>query len=267
MSDPAFETRLIECLDALESGQPLDEILARFPQDADRLRPLLRTAAALHDYRTPRHLPHAQSESRRAFLSAAARISPRAHPRSFPLTRAVGWLTVGLALLGLLAALTSSALPGQPLYGARRGIEELRLVLALDERAREDLINQFAQNRIEEVRVLRDSGGQARVEFIGVIQSIRPVQWSISGLVVTIGPATLLPDQPYVGQRVRVQAMVMNGQITALVIAPLQAATPTPSPTPTPAATPTLRPGGEETEDAGDESDDEEEDYGGDVHD
>jgi hypothetical protein len=45
-----FQERLNECLEALSSGQrTLDECLAMYPQEADRLEPLLRTALRLRE--------------------------------------------------------------------------------------------------------------------------------------------------------------------------------------------------------------------------
>ena len=47
MMDAQLEVKLIECLDALAQGESVEQILARYPQDAAQLRPLLQTAAGL----------------------------------------------------------------------------------------------------------------------------------------------------------------------------------------------------------------------------
>lgn len=68
-----IEARLIEGLAALDRGEPLDLVLARFPEDADALRPLLTVASTLPDLALQAR-PEAQAASRRNFLAAAAAI-------------------------------------------------------------------------------------------------------------------------------------------------------------------------------------------------
>ena len=44
---------LIACLDALENGESADEILARYPEYIEALRPFLDTAVMLHELPPP----------------------------------------------------------------------------------------------------------------------------------------------------------------------------------------------------------------------
>src|SRR4051812_5033701 len=68
--DSELEINLIECLGRLDDGEPIDRILARYPDHAANLRPLLETATALADLRrAPRET--ARIASRRAFLAQA----------------------------------------------------------------------------------------------------------------------------------------------------------------------------------------------------
>ncbi|HET7090742.1 MAG TPA: hypothetical protein VFL17_19080, partial [Anaerolineae bacterium] len=84
--DSALETKLIECLGALESGESLEQALSRFPEDAERLRPMLTVAAALPRLRMEPS-QEAKSKSRQAFLAQAAAVSGLAAPRRTLLTR------------------------------------------------------------------------------------------------------------------------------------------------------------------------------------
>jgi hypothetical protein len=69
MSDP-FESRLTECLDTINNSLPVDEILARYPEDAAALRGALAVADALSELAFE---PDATTQlaSRRVFLARA----------------------------------------------------------------------------------------------------------------------------------------------------------------------------------------------------
>ena len=58
---------------------------------------------------------------------------------------------VGLGGLGVVSA-SAGALPGDGLYGLKRGLEEVRLVLTIDPQAETDLLSQYADERLEEIR-------------------------------------------------------------------------------------------------------------------
>ncbi|HEY4722431.1 MAG TPA: hypothetical protein VII92_11320, partial [Anaerolineae bacterium] len=68
--DIDFETKLIECLEALEHHEPIDQILARYPEDAMQLRPMLATADALPTLRMEPS-EAVKTKSRETFLSQA----------------------------------------------------------------------------------------------------------------------------------------------------------------------------------------------------
>jgi hypothetical protein len=72
----SLELALIEALDLLEQGLSVDDVAARFPEQADELRPFLLTAAALPRLATQPALTTEQN-SRRAFLAAADRATGR----------------------------------------------------------------------------------------------------------------------------------------------------------------------------------------------
>jgi hypothetical protein len=66
-----FQTILNECLKELETGQPLDAILARYPEEADELRPLLLTAQDLKAMPIARPRSHVQQAGWQRFLGEA----------------------------------------------------------------------------------------------------------------------------------------------------------------------------------------------------
>ena len=127
--DSQLEIKLIECLGRLDDGEPLDSILAGYPDYAASLRPLLETATALEDLRTaPREA--ARIASRRAFLSQAHEIRESTlQPRAWlPRHLAITFIALVVALIGMSGAVaaSASALPSEPLYGVKRAVENAR---------------------------------------------------------------------------------------------------------------------------------------------
>jgi hypothetical protein len=87
---------------------------------------------------------------------------------------AAGGLSVGVAAasFGGVAAASSDALPGDSLYGLKRGIEDVKLNLADDNTDRGELFLDQASIRLSEARRLmeRDRGGHLDHESVGEIR-------------------------------------------------------------------------------------------------
>jgi hypothetical protein len=242
--DKALENKLIECLNALDEGQPLERVLGRYPEDVDRLRPLLETAVQLADFKLNPSLA-AQKQSRDALLSQAAALSTDSRsPRAslFLLRRLLLPLSAFVVLLLLGAGLFSasaSAIPGETLYGTKLLFEDIQLSLTADQGARDALREQFMQERIREIRSLLDTGLEAEVEFEGVIGSMASETWIIAQLDVSVTDDTRIFGVPEVGDMARVNGRVLSGTLDAGSIVMLTddrppiSSTPTHSPTPT----------------------------------
>jgi hypothetical protein len=242
--DQEFEFTLIECLDALAKGEPLEVILSRYPEDATHLRPLLQTAAALPALQLE-PLPSTQIVARRSFLNQAGLLRERAERRRWrlpirllaPLTA----LVLLLVLFGQIVATSAAALPGDMLYPIKRTVEDARLALTTD---RDALSKQIEQERRNEVAALLRTGGTAEVEFAGPIEAIGQGGWQIAGLEVRLASGTHIYGTSAPGRRVQVRGQVATGVLTATTITveagdpPLvSTAAPTATRTPTAAAT------------------------------
>lgn len=248
--DAALETKFIECLSALESGESIEHILARYPDDAARLQSMLEIAAALPALRIEPSQA-AQAQSRKAFLEQAATMRAPDRPSlprllSRPLAMFASLALVLIFTGGAAVVASASALPGDPLYGFKLGVESVRLSLAPDRAA---LAAQFEQERIDEIVALLDAGREADVEFRGVIESIQPAAWLIANLPVGVDDNTRIEGYAEVGRIAEVRGRTQAGRLLARVIsvegeppAPAPAPSPTPSPTPTPQATETPSP-------------------------
>ncbi|WP_149828590.1 DUF5667 domain-containing protein [Streptomyces tailanensis] len=116
-------------------------------------------------------------EQRSGKARGAHRASPlgKLRPRS-RLTKglAAGGLSVGVAAgaFGGVAAASSDALPGDSLYGLKRGIEDVKLTLADDSDDRGLLYLDQASTRLSEARRLmeRDRSGQLDHESVGEVR-------------------------------------------------------------------------------------------------
>ncbi|WP_405686509.1 DUF5667 domain-containing protein [Streptomyces sp. NBC_01387] len=87
---------------------------------------------------------------------------------------AAGGLTVGVAAGAFsgVAAASSDALPGDSLYGLKRGMEDLKLGMANDDAARGEIYLDQASTRLQEARRLmeRDRAGQLDHEQLGEVR-------------------------------------------------------------------------------------------------
>jgi hypothetical protein len=122
-----FDEILDRCLDEIASGASnLDECLLRHPEHAAQLKPLLESAAHLHQGREVR--PSAAFKAR---TRAQLTLHMQAHPRAKVRSGFVFWrLTTSLAVI-ILALLSTGtvyaqgALPGDPFYEWKRASEHV----------------------------------------------------------------------------------------------------------------------------------------------
>jgi hypothetical protein len=243
--DATLEAKLIQCLDGLENGESLDQVLARYPDDAGQLRPLLETTVQLSEMRLAYSLG-AQSKSREAFLKEASllRDGP-AQPwvifggfRRLALTLSSAAM-VGILILVILIGISTSSIPGDPLYGTKLAVENMRLALTSDLEARQALEEQFEQERLREIGALLEAGRQADVEFSGRIEAIQAESWLVAGLPVMVGDDTKVNQDPWVGAYALVAGRTEDGKVRALSITITGSPEPQPSPSPEPQISPT----------------------------
>lgn len=192
MNDDKHARQLDEALTAMQrEGASLADVLAEHPELADSLRPVLEEADRLRDLRPegPRRV-FVVSTKHRLMNRIAHRMRERsAEPRRKQ--RWLGWLrrpamafaSLALALVLLLSMTgvvyaASDSLPGDPLYGVKRGVEQARLSLALSDEGRIGLLHQYTQERLEEIQALEQSG---RSE--GLDRAIDAYQSSVDQLV------------------------------------------------------------------------------------
>ncbi|MEW6567611.1 MAG: DUF5667 domain-containing protein [Chloroflexota bacterium] len=161
---------LDESLERLLSGEAtLEECLQRYPQHADRLAGVLRTALTTRDAlrpaappRQPTSLPPGIEAKLRAM--AARRMPPSHRPRPAFRHRPSAALAAVMMAILLLGASTAvawaaqGALPNDLLYPVKRGLEEARLALNPTEAGDAALLEVFVQRRLDEIQALMTAG-------------------------------------------------------------------------------------------------------------
>jgi hypothetical protein len=210
-------TAFDECLNALAAGEDLEASLKRYPALADELRPMLKTARAAQllggSFPAPRQ---AQLASRAKFLARAGELRAVQRPRTWR-DRLTVWLfsnrlaSAALAILlvtviGGYSALTVSAqsLPGDPLYGLKRTVEQTQLWLSPNAQSRAELEYQFTSRRLDEVEQVMAEGRTVDVEFGGVLDGREGERWSMGGLTVVVPAGTPIAGTPVLGVYVKV---------------------------------------------------------------
>jgi Domain of unknown function (DUF5667) len=165
-----FDEVLAICLDALDGGQGVAELLRRYPNYAEELKPLLDAAVWFGGQA-------AALEPRAGFVKAsrARLVQQIASP---PAVTATSWLGRMSASLGSswrialqaavvlvmlvclvvgstgIAYASQNALPGDALYPVKLGLEQVELLVTLDPQADLRLHMQFSQLRIVEMQRL-----------------------------------------------------------------------------------------------------------------
>jgi len=239
MNDPAFELVLDQALQLRAAGSSVEACLARFPQYAAELRPLLETAAhAAGGLRAGEPLPPPDLARGRARVLHAARAS---QPR--PATIVLRWATALAFVLALgfgVSAASARSLPGDVLYPVKRALEGAQLALTSNLNARRQLEAEHNARRQEEVRALSQMKREGVVEFEGPVESAAGDELTVAGVRVRGANSAAAGDRVRVRVRTTAEGGVVLDALIPIVVAPPATREPTRAPTLTPptAATP-----------------------------
>lgn len=184
------------CLQDLENGADLESVLARYPDLAGELHPILKASVMARARSVVAPSPDAVRRGRAKVMQRAsemreAKVAPR--KRMIPLfqrlaisfTLATFFLASGTGLVGA----SSSALPGEHLYPVKRTWEDLRLFFTFDLDHKNFLESEFDSERLDEVGELIVEGRHETIQFAGVFTQLNGMDY-VSGVPVLI-PADL----------------------------------------------------------------------------
>lgn len=225
------------CLREIEEGGEMETALARFPEYAEELRPILETSIKARAMASPEPSPEVVRRSRARVMQHAAelresQVAPRTK-RVIPLFQrlAISFTLAAIFLMsgsGLLSA-SASALPGERLYPVKRGWESIRLFFIFDSEARSLLEHEFENERLHEANELLAEGRHEVIEFAGVFMQVNGAYY-VSGLQVTLPAGISLPangDAVVVTGRTNAQGFV---EVITLQLLPAGSVVPTGSP-------------------------------------
>jgi len=232
MTKRRFEQILERCLQKVARTGDAEALLRRYPQYADRLRPLLEIATATsRAYAEVPHPPGGLAGGRARMLEAAARQRGRA-PATETQTRrkettkmklvlatkligAVLAAMVGVATVGGGVTMAAGgSLPGDALYGVKLTGEDLRLALTTNSEAQVDLALQYSEQRTAEMEALVERGQDvpetvvARMEqhvFRAMNQAARTSDEEMPGLLQRIAFRAQMQAQTLEQLRTRAQ--------------------------------------------------------------
>ncbi len=201
------------CLQELENGADVESVLARYPEMAGELRPILKAAIMAKKMAAPVPSPEVIRRGRAKLLQHAAQLrEQKAAPRrrmipvfqrlaiSFTLT--AFFLASGTGLVGA----SSKALPGENLYPVKRSWEDVRLFFTFDPNQKELLASEFESERLDEVDELLAEGRDEPIQFAGLFMQVNGVTY-VSGVTVLIPVGLQVPANG--------AAVVITGQTNA----------------------------------------------------
>ena len=270
------EEAFSEAVELLRTGGSIDAFLKEHPDQASELAPLLDTVTSVRAERAvPARPPEVSAASRERFMAAAQRtVAPARKPLGFAASIAAWWsalfggfagprkvtyamaallavvLVFGLSTTSVITA-AASALPGDPLYQVKLAGEQVQLLLARDDSARQAVEHELANRRIQEAQTITQLRRPVTSLTIGgQLEAMRDAEWQVAGLKIGITPQTRINGEAEVGAQVSgtVQAPG-DGTLIALELnvqsTGRQSAAPVATDTPPPTATappPTLTP-------------------------
>jgi hypothetical protein len=155
-----IQDMLQECLDRLERGETMEQVLARYPAQREELGRLITLATNL------RRATPSMSESSKARVRYELHGAMRAQS---PTRMFAGWstwlvriavsLVVVLVLGGGTLVANAESAPGGPLFPARALINETRARIVADPASAIVIHLGNAQDRVDDVRILKQRGG------------------------------------------------------------------------------------------------------------
>jgi len=192
------------CLQELENGADSETVLARYPDLASELRPILKASVMARTMSVPAPSQDVVRRGRAKFLQHAAqmreaKIAPR--KRMIPIfqrlaitfTMTALFLSSGTGLVGA----SSSALPGEKLYPVKLTWENVRLFFTFNSENREVLESIFENERLHEVNELLVEGRNETVQYVGVYMEANGTTY-VSGIHIVILDTSTLPAEPLV---------------------------------------------------------------------
>ncbi len=166
-----FDDILSDCTERLLQGESVEQCLARYPEQAAELEPLLRVAAAAR--RTSSAVEPRPEFKARVRHEVQSQLRSEGRKPEAKRTPALHWMprwamaAVTLVFVVLLAGTTtvaasSETVPGDTLYSVKTASEQVQLKLTFSKAAKAKLQARFAERRVWETARLAEKGRLAQ---------------------------------------------------------------------------------------------------------
>jgi hypothetical protein len=164
-----FNNILDECLErVLFNGEAVDQCLTSYPQYADELAPLLRTALETKTATMISPRPDFRQRAAHEFQSALREAEAESHRTFFSWQPrwAIAVMTVVALALGSASAVfaSSNSMPDDLLYPVKTFTESVQLALTFSDVDKAELYVKLADKRINEIVQMADEGNVSQVE-------------------------------------------------------------------------------------------------------
>jgi hypothetical protein len=208
-----FSAKLGECLEAVDDGPRLQQVLRRYPDDRDELIEFLARSMEIRQLRFPAPSPGFRLRARNALLATAAD-RQRRRPTFADLGGrlvphgALRWAAAAafaLAMISSGAIAAENSLPGEPLYPLKLTVEQAQLAITPDPAANFKLRLSLANGRLAEAQQLVARGQLP--EALGLITAYDTAVAKLEPQVATTSYAP--PDLD------RIARDLEQGQVTA----------------------------------------------------
>jgi hypothetical protein len=171
-----FENILNECLDRVIKGEDIEACLARHPEHAAELEPLLRTALETKMAAAIKPRPEFRQRAGYEFQAAIREMPSKGHRSSFRWQ--LRWVVPVAIIVVLLTAGTgtvftaTNSLPDSPLYQVKLATEAVQLVFTPSAEGKAELYARFIDYRVEEISKMAEKSNVDQIEIVNQIEKV-----------------------------------------------------------------------------------------------
>ncbi|MDD5509577.1 MAG: DUF5667 domain-containing protein [Dehalococcoidales bacterium] len=165
-----FENILDDCLERLARGETLTHCLESYPEQAEQLEPLLRTARVASETLAILPRPEFRARARYEFQSVLQEVTAKKKLSLFNLRTRLVTAVVAISVIlvsgGGTVVMASGSMPDTPLYTVKLASEEVQLALTPSDTDKAEVCVMQASRRVDEIVYLADKGDAEQVEVI-----------------------------------------------------------------------------------------------------
>lgn len=212
-----LEKALALCLDRVEHGESLESCLARYPEMARDLEPLLRTALLVRQVSRAAPRPEFMAAARQRLMASARSAPARGRPwwRGSPRILGWRWAAATASLLVVLlgwgtVAMASNSLPDETLYPVKIATEEVKLALTPGAVRKARLEIDLIEQRTREIADLVEMERTAEVERASQRLDIHLARLAAIAAAAEQGPAAQAELEALVEQRAAQQKAALQ---------------------------------------------------------